>query len=347
MISAAFGPAGDGGWEDYDITNNLGVPANSVAEIVLENDIANQENTIGVRANGSGLSRYFTLHEAEQGGQTHLTLLVQVDSGGIIEIHSQDTSDTYHYCVGYFEGVTYSEAMTEWQTGSPNSWNDKDLSGVATASRVYEIVVENAEVDVSNEGGVRANGTGLSRDPPIHEQEGGGREGYSTFVLGDAGSIIECWAEDENNIYFTFVGEFDSATSFTQRQDSLSAGGDAGWEDEALSGYGVPSGAVCAVLCFNREAGTENELGVRDDGTAISRLFDEHEAEPGGIEELTGFRMCVNAGTDANRTIDIYEEDESESILYLHGWFTWSAGPVGTDAAFSIIPLMVATGMIA
>lgn len=349
MISTNFVPSVNNTWEDYDVYTNLSVPKSSVAEVMIENNNGASSENVGVRANGSSLNRYIPLHEAEGGGGTHYSLCVQVDSNGYIEIYTTDTGKTEFYIVGYFEGVTYTETMTAaWTIGQSSGWVDKNLNTDYgyPVSRVHEVILVNGEADVSNIIGLRINGSSVDRKFKIHEPEGGGFSVMSTFVESDNSGIIEGYSEDNNLNYMYFTGYFDSATSFTERQDTLDTAGDAGWEDEALNGYGVPSGAVCAVLCLNAEAGTENELGVRDDATAISRLFDEHEAEP-GTNEWTGFRMCVNAGTDASRTIDIYEEDTSESILYLHGWFTWAAGPVGTNAAFSIIPLMVATGMIA
>lgn len=340
---ATFSPADDGVWDDTIDTDDfgLGIPKPCVLEILCENNQGGHPNEIGVRELNSALARVFDVHEAEAGGETHMTLLVQTDADGLFEAYSEDVSDTTHHVVGYFTGVSYTEYFAEYQADDFADWVEEDLSGTATASRVYEIVCENHFINSPNTLGVREVGSGIARNISVHEAEDDGRCGYSTFVKGDAAATVELYASNNAQSTFTLVGEFDDAVDFTEAQDTLDAAGDAGWENEVLIGFGVPASAVIATLCFNNELGAENEMGTRDDESGIDRKWDEHEAE-GGFN--TGFRLCVTAGADGNRTIEIYEEDTSECTLYHHGWFSDAVGVETFTKTFTFDALLQKEG---
>ena len=90
MASAAFPAGADASWEDYDIFTNLSVPKGAVAEILIGNKLDTDERNAGVRKDGSALNRFIDLKEAEDGGLTWVSMLVQVDaSTGLIELYAE------------------------------------------------------------------------------------------------------------------------------------------------------------------------------------------------------------------------------------------------------------------
>lgn len=347
--TASFTPTLDAVWDTIDAFTDYSIPKSAVIEVLLENNNIGNPYNVGVRATGSGLARFVNIHEAEGGGNTHASMCVQLDADGKFEAYSSDVSRTTHHIVGYFEGVTFTEAYNSWTgTADDDAWHDKDLfTDYSTPkTRVCEIFCASFLVTSTQDAGVRINGSGIDRKISLAEAENGGCAGYGTFVKNDSDGVIEYYDDAAGNTVYYYLGYFDDAVDFTERADALDAAGDAGWEDEALSGYGVPASAVVEILCFNTEDGAENELGVREDGTAIDRKWDEHEEETVGTVN-TGFRLCVTAGSDANRTIDIYEEDTSENALYHAGYFEDVAEePADTVLVGNVIQKIVGLGLL-
>jgi hypothetical protein len=97
------GQATDGStWEQADLTG-FGVPADSVAQFVISNEVSNFNRELGVRGVGSGQLRVIDLHKAEAGGSEDASLHVNVDSAARIEWYSASgTSDRYFYPVGWW-----------------------------------------------------------------------------------------------------------------------------------------------------------------------------------------------------------------------------------------------------
>jgi len=89
-------PAADATWQDVDLTS-FGVPGGGVAEVVLANLIANNENDMGVRRNGSSLARSLDIHEGEAGGGDYGRMHVMTDGSGGIEFYHQDVSDPHAF----------------------------------------------------------------------------------------------------------------------------------------------------------------------------------------------------------------------------------------------------------
>lgn len=328
IIGTSFDPSGaDGSWWEKDMFTDHGIPKSSIAVFRLFNgDVASQRR-IGVRAMGSALVRYWSMREPEDGGRTGIMVNVQLDSDGKCEVYSAKKADTTHRCVGYFEGVAYTEAMDNFQAVGSGAWENKDLftDYGYPKDRVYEIVYGNDANAATNSMGVRTDGSGVARRQTLEEAEGDGLEPASTFVLSDASTgIIEVYAGDHTEAEFYVAGYFDNTVTFTERQDNLGAVADSTWENEDLSGFGCPANAIVSCLCCNDEAATENRLGIRANGSADDRWSDIHEGEGGG---LTTARYCVTV--DASSIIEIYEEDASTNVIYHQGWFSDVAPAVG------------------
>ena len=95
-LFSSFSATGAGAWEAKDLSAE--VAANAVCQVVMVNaDATNQRNT-GVRAVNSTLDRFIDLGEDDSA----VTMLVTADSGGIIEIYAEDTTDITFYLMGYW-----------------------------------------------------------------------------------------------------------------------------------------------------------------------------------------------------------------------------------------------------
>ncbi len=71
--------------------SGYGVADGDIVNIVLENGDPNNEQIMGARSDGSGLSRYFSIHEAEGGAYNSISVLVKaVGATAIIEVYGSD-----------------------------------------------------------------------------------------------------------------------------------------------------------------------------------------------------------------------------------------------------------------
>ena len=180
----------------------------------------------------------------------------------------------------------YTEAFTTLECGGTATWTDMDLSGSGVpANAVVEMAVLNILTTNEQLGGVRANGSSLTRSMDIREAEAGGTSIMVMHVQADASSIIECYAEvATTSITFRMLGywECTGGGCYTERMDTLNAAGAAAWEDENLSGFGVSDGDVVEVLAENSLATAARYVGVRTDASSLERRVDLNEAEGGG-----------------------------------------------------------------
>lgn len=177
-------------WNNYDIYTNLAVPKGSVVEIVLCNLEAGTEQTMGVRKDGSTLDRYFSIHEAESGGESTVTMVVQVDSStGLIEVYTTSTTN-YFRVLGYFTNSAYTEEWSSTTASGGLSWIDWDLG--TDNSLVHTIVAQSLQQDVLFGHGLRTNGdTAIDFTVNAHEPEAGGGSQVMWYVKSDSSDIIE------------------------------------------------------------------------------------------------------------------------------------------------------------
>ena len=88
-------------WETADLSA-IGVPVDSVANIVMLNAQSDTEAQLGVRATGSSLQRVLGLQEAEGGGSDLASTHVNVGAGGQIEWYDADTQNHEFWLVGWW-----------------------------------------------------------------------------------------------------------------------------------------------------------------------------------------------------------------------------------------------------
>jgi len=81
--------------------------------------------------------------------------------------------------------------------------------------------------------------------------------------------------------------------------------------------FGAPVSSVCEVIFGNQEAGVENDFGLRNTSSALTRYVTIHEAEGGG---QTHCRMFVQL--DGSGLCDVYHSDVSDDdYFYLVGYW--------------------------
>ena len=106
------------------------------------------------------------------------------------------------------------------------------------------------------------------------------------------------------------------ALSYTEKMQEITPSA-VGWQTYSLSGYGVPSNAVCEFVLSNDNVGVEYEAGIRAKGSSLERRFDLQEAEAGGRTFVT-----VHVKADVNSQVEGYAENTTNVRFILIGY--WS-----------------------
>jgi hypothetical protein len=320
-------------WQEKDLSA-YGVPANAVCEIVIQNSNGYYERYGGVRATGSSIERRAYINKAQDGGRNIMVMHVQADSASRIQHYADTTGDISFILVGYWTGATYVEKWQLFTAGASGSWLDINLSGYGVgANEVVEIVMTNDDTGNEQSAGVRQNGSSLQRRVAIQEAEDGGVCTATMMVNTDASSIIEAYAGSSSSIDFYLAGYWSSPPgTYIEKFDAVTnPSSDNTWQDRNLSDapWNMPGNAVAEIVFGNLYASSENEMGVRQNGSALSRYLDIVDAEAGG---LAAARMHVNA--DTSSIIEVYHEDVSDShVFYLSGyWELVSSGTITSPA---------------
>lgn len=321
-------------WETKDLS---GAPFNVPAGVVVEVAIRNSNSGVGkdrwggVRAVGSSLDRRFQLHPADGGGWDVVVMHVQTDSGSQIEHYAGDTGDVEFILLGYWNCGTYVEAFDSFVT-SARQWTDHDLSAYGVGpSDVAEFVLTNAAPSTSYDAGVRTNGSSLNRRIAL-QTVGLGNNGVDTATMmvqadASASATIEAYADQGLQVLFYLVGYW-SVPPGGYTEAFTDIGGpstDATWEDKDLTASGIPDGAVADMVLVNGSSADENQMGVRANGSSLSRLLNLHRGETKGDDFG---RMQVQ--TDSSAIIELYHQDVSDAHhFYLTGY--WDVGTILSD----------------
>ncbi len=320
---ATFSIGVDGAWTDYDLFTNQGVPKGRIAEIVCCNKNEDFARIVGVRTdNGNGLNRYIDLHEAENLGATTATMFVKChETTGLIECYSEIQGDVEFKLKGYFTAdVDFTELITSLGE-PPTAWADKDLtaSGVPD-NAVVQILMGNDANAADFFAGVRANESGIERGVVLDEAEGGGWSTLSMVVQSDAGAVIE-WkgVGVGKSVNMWLLGWFSSNVTFTEDWDQHTPAGDNTWESVTITD--AVADAVVVFALVHEDSGSETFCGLREKGSVLARMIEEHEAEGGAF---SGFQACILV--DGDKKCEVYCEDASESDFRYSGYFTITVG---------------------
>ena len=90
----------DATWTLVDLAA-FGVPAHAVVHLIGENTATGAENDVGAQKVGGGDVRLIKCHEAEMGGTTPCTFIVQTDSSSDIELYSETDADVVWHLMGW------------------------------------------------------------------------------------------------------------------------------------------------------------------------------------------------------------------------------------------------------
>ena len=313
-------PSSSDSWETVDLTS-YGVPPNAVVEIAVMNNTGNAENWAGVRAVGSSLERRLRLHEAEGGGNDVVVMHAQADAGSQIQTYADRTNGIVFILLGYWTGASYVERFDAFGINEDGSWRARDLStfGVG-ADQVVEIAISNTSASAERLVGVREVGSSQQRRIVLHEAEAGGVDVATMFVNTNASSVIEVYAQDNEQIDFHLLGYWSVPPGTYTELGSLHSSPTVAntWHQTDPSLWGVPANSVMQFLVSNEVSNSEIELGIRSVGSSQNRVLEFQEAESGGADTAS---MHVNI--DSNTLFEIYSEaGTTDRYFYPLGWWT-------------------------
>jgi probable HAF family extracellular repeat protein len=309
-------------WQTQSLSGSpYSVPASAVVEIAVRNINTTTERSGGVRAVGSALERRFTLREAEDGGGDVVVMHVQTNASSQIQHYSEATADVDFVLLGYWICGTYIEAFNTFTAGANATWSDENLCSLSVGpGHIAEIVMTNDDPANQREAGVRTNGSSLQRRLDLTEAQDGGVDTATMFVEADASATatIELYAQDDEDVDFYLVGYWsDAPLAYTELfTDVGSPGSSATWEDVDLTASGISDAAVAEFVLANEDVNDERGLGIRENGSSLSRVLNLNEAEAGGADFS---RMHI--ASDVTATIEWYHSDltGSGNSYYLVG----------------------------
>ncbi|MCP4334722.1 MAG: DNRLRE domain-containing protein [Gammaproteobacteria bacterium] len=310
-------------WQTVNL-GAFGVPAGAVVEVAVVNSDTGREYFGGVRAVGSSLERRFRLHEAEGGGADTVTLHVQADAGSQIQHYSDNRTQVSFILLGYWTGASYVELFDNFLVDEGGSWKSHDFGNEGIgANQVAEIVLVNTSKERESRAGIRATGSSFQRRFNIHEAESGGVDTVSMFVQTDASAKAEVYGPNEGDLDVYVVGYWS-----TPPGSYIEIGGvhgqvssPASWETIDLTSFGIPADSVAQFVLTNEQNTAENNMGVRETGSSLSRLLDLQEAEAGG-SDLGSMHVKVDADSQVQWSA---EYGATEGYFYPLGW--WVLAP--------------------
>lgn len=205
----------------------------------------------------------------------------------------------------------YIETVDNWNIDSSGSWNTYNLDPYIVIpsgnepSIVAEIMISNSG-NTSYSGGIRTLGSSIDRTIGIFQQDatdwGNGTDhGVTMHVQLSADHQIECYAQNSNAINFTLLGYWVGPRYVeTSGWFDMSA---TGWNQQALSGYNVPSD-VAAELLGGTWFDDGRWMGVRSVGSSQDRTFWTNRGSRFTLEYRGFWSMFVNT-SGASATIEV------------------------------------------
>lgn len=223
--------------------------------------------------------------------------------------------------VGY--GTTSDTTLRAYYSGSWTDSSSQRMAGLliwegSTPSRVAEIAIVNPYENTYTNG-VRETGSSLTRYIAMHEAESGGNSYLDMMVKLDSNATFE-GIIGYSLCQLLCLGYFGPELDFVELFQSLNPASST-WADVDLSSYIDEDGRICDFMLLNKGETIDRPLGVRTNGSSVSRFLYEHEAEGGG-SEYTGFSM--SAETDVDGVVElygIYNTSPYFTYCYLMGYF--------------------------
>lgn len=278
---SSFSPAGTS-WQDYDIYTNLSVPKGAIAAILIRYNSTGTTVDVGVRTNGSSLSRYLRIHPYVQstGGGRHMMYVKVNASDGLIETYASTTSNVTFYLLGYWTGVDFTEKWDSAMPGSAGAWTDVNLNTVSgvPAGQVASILLGNGSTTAAYTMGARINGSALTRSIPLRiAVTSGAFFSYTMSVKTDGSGIVEIWAGATSGTAVYCTGYFSSALDYTEAAPGTGAVANASaWttNDWDLSASLDRDGRVTDIICAHTRNGAyAYTVGVRTHGSGAGNRY--------------------------------------------------------------------------
>ncbi|MHC4891561.1 MAG: hypothetical protein ACYTEO_19075, partial [Planctomycetota bacterium] len=336
------------GWRNSLIYTNWGIPPNAVLEVICQNANDAAERTLGVRTDGSSLSRTLDVYEAEGGGNTTLEMLVPVDSSGVIETYCDSTTGVTFRNTGYWMGATFTEKANLIDVADVDGWWNLNVNNSPYSvplGSTCQIACKNNFSGQEMSYGVRTDGSSLARFIEIAESETQGSNIYSNFVKSDAFTgIVEFYEPSggSTNNEYMLLGYFDNSTiDFVELWTQKTMSSDSTWEDKDLTSDLDEDERVVHFVLVHEDAQNDTICGGRINGSVLARYSQEHEAESGGN---TGFGITIES--DGSGIVELYCQDASESLFMLAGYFIPSAGITTYTETFNVDALFQKLGLI-
>jgi hypothetical protein len=231
----------------------------------------------------------------------------------------------------YAQTPSFTETWISFEaTGT--GWQDYDIytNDAVPKGAVASILLINEQANAEQNLGVRTDGSSLDRYVDVHEAEQGGVTGYTMDVLVDATSgYIETYCESTTGSIFYVTGYWENV-DFTELFDShVFSSPQQNWNNEDISGDGVPSNATVQILTGEIEPNWYNDMGFREDGSSLVRYFRVHESEGGGGVYYSTYVKASNSSiiesyvryrsspTRYWYVVGYYDEDDLD---FVEGW---------------------------
>jgi len=194
-------------WADKDLTAS-GVPDNAVVQILMGNEADAACFFAGVRANGSAFERGYTLDEAEADGWSTLSMVVQSDSGAVIEWKGGSVTDVTMWLLGWFSSnIAFTEGFTDYSPAVDSTWTEKTILEAAVDS-VIAFALVHQDSGAETFCGLREEVSVVFRMIEEHEAEGGTSTGFQACVMLDAAKKCEVYCQDASEAQFSYTGYF-------------------------------------------------------------------------------------------------------------------------------------------
>lgn len=311
-------PTTGGSWETVDLYG-FGVPASAVVEIVCQhfNDAATR--SMGIRSIGSSDERRLTLsrREATGGGAEDFVLHVRTDPNSRIQTYTSSTSNANFLLMGYWDAGEYVDTFNSFVPLSGGAWELATLS--VPGEGLSEIVITNDSTSSAQTLGVRQVGSALERKLIIRRAISSGDQSTTLIVKTDTNNNVEVFTGATGNVTFYEMGHWKIPPGvFIEKIESLTGPiSPSTWEDEDLSGFGVPNNSVAEIALKNDENTDDNTLGARQDGSSLSRIAAQGASDGTGADSVN-FHVPLS-GT---QIIELNTTDVANTSFDLLGYWT-------------------------
>ena len=316
LATTAINVAGFGaGWNDVNVTNLHSVPRGAIVQISAGNGRNAAPAIIGVRTDGSTLTRKINLDQAETDGYNFATFRTTVDATtGYVECFDDAVDADYvYYITGYWEGIDFAERWTEFTATADNVWGEHVIDAAQTG-RVVSILMVNYDTINANMG-IRHTASSIERKLNIDRGGGTHNTSLSLCVKLDGDGEVDLFSQDADKTFFMVEGFFGGNMDYTSQKTQWNVGGASTWEETNISSVLSGSPRVVEYIVSHNDQDTATLVGGRTNGSALDRRVDVHPSSGQWIG------ITLDVETSANNFVELYNENASKDRMYSIGYF--------------------------